>query len=82
MQIIKPTKKEVFEEMRKGDGCCWLGGRGCQCYNKSWNIKGCYESAEKRLTKTIYTEEEIAEHTENNKKAMENLNNLLDELFG
>ena len=29
MQVIKPTKQEVFDELRKNIGCCWLGGAGC-----------------------------------------------------
>lgn len=56
MKIIMPTKKEVFDNLRE-NGCTWVGGDGsCSCFSRQLAL--CYEEAEKRLTKTAYTEEE------------------------
>ena len=79
MEIIKPTKQEVFNSLRSF-GCCWLGGPGCEC--KSRQLGECYKSEEKRLVKTELTETEIKQAKENNKKAMNDLYGMLDELFG
>ena len=39
-------KKEVFSRLCK-DGCCWLGGHGCECYSRQ--LKLCYSEMEKRI---------------------------------
>ena len=75
---VTPTKKEVFNSL-KSFGCCWLGGQGCEC--KSRQLKECYKAEEKRLTKTTLTEEEIKQAKENNKNAMNELNEMLNEFF-
>ena len=79
MQEVKPTKERVFEELRKGCGCCWLGGQGCHCYSRQ--LKRCYEEAEKRLTRTERTPEEIERAKATNQKAMQELNELLSDFF-
>ena len=78
MQRITPTKKEVFDELRSW-GCCWLGCQGCEC--KSRQLRVCYTDAERRLTRTEYTEEEIREAQERNAKEMKELSDILDEYF-
>ena len=44
MQVIKPTKKEVFEQM-KLEGCTWCGGYGSKSNNKN-KYKTCLEQRE------------------------------------
>lgn len=78
MKVIVPTKQEVFNSLR-AFGCCWLGGQGCEC--KSRQLSECYKAEEKRLTKTLLTEEEIEQAKENNKAAMDELYEMLDECF-
>lgn len=80
MQVIKPTKKEVFNYLRKTTGCCWLGGAGCQC--KSRQLSNCYADAEKQLTKTIKTPEEIQQDQKEHEQFLNDINNILDELAG
>lgn len=80
MQVIKPTKQEVFKELRQFTGCCWLGGTGCECRSRQLGI--CYKEAEQRLTKTILTDEEIKQAQEKNQKSMDAITNALNELFG
>lgn len=79
MKVIKPTKKEVFDELRLG-GCCWLGGRGCEC--ESRQLSSCYAEAEKRLTRIEKTPEEIAQDIIDNKKAMQDIDTALAMLHG
>ena len=79
MEIIKPTKKQVFDDLRKNTGCCWLGGSKCHCYSRQ--LCDCYNDTERRLTKTILTEEEIKAGQEQNAKAMREIDNILHELF-
>lgn len=64
MEVIKPTKQEVFNSLRN-NGCIWLGGHGCQCHNRQ--LKNCYEEEEQRLTKELKTESEIKRNIEQNK---------------
>lgn len=64
MELTKPTKQEVFNSLRN-HGCIWLGGHGCECRNRQ--LKGCYEEAEKWLTKATETESEIREAAEHNR---------------
>ena len=78
MKEIKPTTKEVFDELRKE--CCWLGGTGCEC--KSRQLKYCYNETEMRLTRIAKTPEEIQQEIEHNQQAMREIDNLLDEVFG
>lgn len=79
MEIIKPTKKQVFDDLRKNTGCCWLGGNQCHCYSRQ--LCACYNDTERRLTKTILTEEEIKAQQQQNAKAMREIDNILHELF-
>ena len=81
MKEIKPTKQEVFAELRK-QGCCWLVGmgKGCECYSRQ--LYHCYADAERRLTRHEYTEEEIAEARKDHEKTMRDIKSMLDELFG
>ena len=69
MKEIKPTKQEVFAELRRA-GCCWLVGmgKGCECYSRQ--LVHCYAEAEKRLTRYELTAEEIKEAQEANTKAI------------
>ena len=78
MKVNAPTKQEVFNSLR-AFGCCWLGGQGCEC--KSRQLSECYKAEEKRLAKTILTEEEIKQAKANNAKAMDELDALLTECF-
>ena len=80
MKVVKPTGAEVWEELKHGDGCCWLGGNKCHCYSR--DLKECFAYAEKRLTKTEYTEEEIMESRARNAKFIEELNKILEDTFG
>ena len=80
MQVIKPTKKEVFEQM-KLEGCTWCGGYGCECHYKI-NFKTCFDQTEKRLSRTEYTPEEEAELTRKGNEARAELDAFLEELFG
>lgn len=58
MEIIKPTKQQVFNSLRQ-NGCCWLGGHGCECYSRQ--LSTCFADEEARLTKSIPSAEEIAQ---------------------
>jgi hypothetical protein len=78
MEVIKPTKEQVFESLR-ADGCCWLGGNKCHCYSRQLRI--CMADAERRLTITKYTEAEIMERRAENAKFIEELNKILEEYF-
>ena len=80
MQVVKPTKKEVFTDLRKATGCCWLGGNACHCYSRQ--LAHCYAETERSLTKTILTDEEISQAQEQNKRSMDAITNALNELFG
>ena len=80
MQVIKPTKKEVFEQM-KLEGCMWFGGYGCECHYKI-NFKTCFDQTEKRLSRTEYIPEEEAELTRQGNEARAELDAFLEELFG
>lgn len=68
MEKIEPSHKEIMEYL----DCCyysrWHKGV-CECYSP-YQFKDCYAAAKKRLTKTIYTEEEIKQNQEKNKKSM------------
>lgn len=78
MEVVTPTKREVFDSL-KSFGCCWLGGQGCECVSRQ--LSTCYKAEEKRLTKTALTEEEINQAKENNKNAMNEIDEMLGELF-
>lgn len=80
MQVIKPTKQEVFRELRQFTGCCWLGGTGCECRSRQLGI--CYKEAEQRLTKTILTDEEIKAGQARNAAAMKEIEDMLNSAFG
>lgn len=79
MKVIKPTKNEVFKELKLG-GCIWLGGSGCECKSRQLNI--CYAETEKSLTRIEKTPEEIAQDIIDNEKAMQDINNALAMLHG
>ena len=80
MQVVKPTKQEVFDELRKNIGCCWLGGIGCQCHNRQ--LGQCFQETERQLTKTVLTGEEIKEGQARNAAAMREIKNILNSIFG
>ena len=80
MQVIKPTKKEVFEQM-KLEGCTWCGGYGCECHYKI-NFKTCFDQTENRLSRTEYTPEEEAELARQGNEARAELDAFLEEFFG
>ena len=79
MKITKPTKREVFQELRES-GCCWLGGSGCNCYSRQ--LSQCYAEAEKRLTKKTITFEEIQQSQKKHEETWNQINNILNELWG
>ena len=70
-----PTKKQVFDELRYNTGCCWLGGSGCHCCSRQ--LYQCFNEMKERLTRTEYTEEEIAEAQKRNAKAMQDIEQAL-----
>jgi len=78
MEIIKPTKNQVFNKL-KHDGCSWLGGKGCECYSRQ--MKSCYETAEKDLTKIIYTAEEIEQNEKENAQARLDMEKAFADFF-
>ena len=80
MQVIKPTKQEVFDELRKNIGCCWLGGAGCQCRNRQ--LGQCFKETENNLTKTILTGEEVKAGQARNAAAMKEIEDILNSAFG
>ena len=75
MEKIEPTKKQVFDELRYGTGCCWLGGSGCHCYSRQ--LCQCFNEMKERLTTIEYTKEEIAEAQKRNAKAMQDIAHAL-----
>ena len=79
MKIIEPTHKEIMQYL----DCChytrWHKGQ-CECQSRG-QFKSCYEQAKKRLTRQIYTEEEIQQQQEKNAQAMKDIENALSELF-
>ena len=81
MKEIKPTKQEVFAELRRA-GCRWLVGmgKGCECYSRQ--LVHCYADAEKRLTRHEYTAEEIEAAQIECGKVQEDIDKLLAEVFG
>lgn len=80
MQVIKPTKQEVFDELRKNIGCCWLGGAGCQCCNRQ--LGQCFKETENNLTRTILTGDEIKAGQARNAAAMKEIEDMLNSAFG
>lgn len=80
MQVVKPTKQEVFDELIKNIGCCWLGGTGCQC--RSYQLVQCFKETERSLTKTILTDEEIKAGQARNEAAMKDIEDMLNSTFG
>ena len=80
MQVIKPTKQEVFDELRKNIGCCWLGGAGCQCRTRQLGQR--FKNKKKNLTKTILTGEEIKAGQARNAAAMKAIEDMLNSAFG
>lgn len=79
MKTIEPTHKEIMRYLNCGFYGYWNKNQ-CECHNHK-HFKVCYENAKKQLTKTEYTEEEIAKQKEHNKKVMEELDNALDWLW-
>ena len=78
MKVITPTEKEVFNSLRLS-GCIWCGGHGCQCYSRQ--LENCYKQEEERLTRVEYTEEEIKEFQEVNKKTWQDIEEVLKSVF-
>lgn len=79
MKIIEPTHKEIMQYLN----CCYYSywnKRNCECHDKN-QFKECYAKAKERLTKKVYTEEEIKKSQEQNAEAMEELNKILHEIF-
>ena len=64
MEIFEPTKKEIFLSLKNVHGCCWLGGKGCECYSRQ--LKSCFEEEKRRLTKKEFTEKELDENIKKN----------------
>lgn len=75
MTIIEPTHKEIMEYL----DCCWFTSyhKGvCECKSKC-QFKDCYAAAKEKLTKTVYTEEEIKQKQEQSKKTMDGIEEAL-----
>lgn len=80
MEKIKPTHREIMAEL----DCCYYSRwhRGiCECKSPN-QFKSCYEAAEKRLTKTVLTEEEIMQKQKANAKAMLDIERALATFHG
>lgn len=79
MKIIEPTHKEIMKFL----DCCyysrWHEGQ-CECHSPH-QFRDCYENAKRQLTRYEYTEEEIRAGQEQNKKAMDDINKMLAEMF-
>lgn len=76
---VEPTHSEIMKSL----SCGWFrryNKANCQCHDRN-AFKSCYESAKKRLTKTVYTEEEIAQAKETSAKAMAELEKAMAECF-
>lgn len=78
MKYVSPSINEVYNSLR-ASGCCWLGGKGCECYSRQ--LKQCYQAEEKRLTKTVYTDDEIKQMQIENQKAMAEINEAINAAF-
>lgn len=76
MKVIEPTDKQVFDSLKKCKGCMWLGGHGCKCYSRS--LESCFNDEKKALTRYEYTDEEIKKGQEENTKAWDGINAVLD----
>ena len=75
MKIKEPSQSEIFREM-KANGCCWLGGHGCQCHCKcNWN--GCFVATKEHLTKVEYTEAEVKQQQVENEKFCNEVDEML-----
>ena len=77
---VEPTHNEIMNSL----SCGWFRSYNkgnCQCHDRD-AFKSCYNSAKARLTKTVYTEEEIAQAKEASAKAMADLEKAMDECFG
>lgn len=80
MQVVKPTKQEVFDELKKNIGCCWLGGIGCQCRTRQ--LGQCFKETENNLTRTILTGQEIKAGQARNAAVMKEIEDMLNSAFG
>lgn len=79
MKIIEPTHKEIMQFL----DCCFYGRwhKGqCECHSHG-QFRSCYEHAKKHLTRIEYTKKEIRQHIRQNRKAIEEINKALNELF-
>ena len=79
MRIIEPAHKDIMQYL----DCCYFGKyhKGqCECHSRN-QFKSCYENAKKRLTRYIYTDEEIQQSIDKNAKAMADIEKALSEFF-
>lgn len=79
MKTIEPSHEEIMRDLN----CCWYTryhtGQ-CECHDKC-QFKDCYNKAKQRLTRNVYTSEEIKQQQLKNKKAMDEINKILSEAF-
>ena len=75
MERIEPTHKEIMENLDCYYYSRWHKGI-CECKSPN-QFKSCYEAANKRLTRTVLTEEEIKKGQEANAKAMLDIERVL-----
>ncbi len=78
----EPTRKEIFDELRK-DGCCWLGGQGCECFSRQLCV--CFDEKKREMTRAsapAKTPEEIAADIEHNKKVCAEIDAAIAVAFG
>lgn len=75
MKMIEPSHKEIMKDL----DCChysrWHKGI-CECRSPE-QFKHCYEAAKRRLTRIIYTEEEIKARQDTNTQAMSDIEKAL-----
>lgn len=79
MKVVEPSHKEIMEYLN----CCWYShwNKGqCECHDRS-QFKDCYDKAKQRLTRHVYTEEEIKQQQLINEKAMSEIDHILSEVF-
>lgn len=79
MEIIEPTHEEIMNYLDCFHFSKWHKGQ-CVCTSRDM-FQTCYKLAKMRLTKHIFTDEEIREYQEQNRKAMNDIDKALDALY-
>lgn len=80
MKRIEPSHEEIMQYL----DCCYFNSwhKGiCECKSHC-QFFDCYAAAKEKLTKTVYTEEEIKQKQEANAKAMLDIERALAAFHG